>query len=234
MVMKVTPLAVTVAALLACLGCAKDRPALDEFSRAYTGFFDTAELTNQAARIPVEHDSEYWKALTQAMDTRATNQYRAEAARAALAAYESQTAGIMMVFNESIGSMDSSVAVFIEAANRIKNADARAQATETTKHARALQVAYAALVPLYQRRFELQLEVLRDMVADDGALTAIVRNRHGSEELGKLVAESDDRWNEAAEHWHKTEDAFSAMKGQFALKTSPSKWADSTTVASGR
>ena len=227
-------LVVVVAFSVACLGCANDRPSLDEFSRAYTSFFDTAELTNQAARIPVDHDSDYWKALAQAMETRASNQYRAEAASTALVAYDAQTAGVLAVFNESIGSMDSSVAVLIESANRIKTSNARAQAVATAQHARSLQVAYAALVPLYQRRFELQLEVLRDMVADNGALTAIVRNRHGSEELGTLVAESDARWKEAADHWHTTQDAFSAMKGQFALKTYRSKWEDSTAVASGR
>jgi len=104
----------------------------------------------------------------------------------------------------------------------------------TAEHARALQVAFATLVPLYERRFELQLEVLRDMVADNGALTAIVSNRHGSEELGTLVAESDTRWKEAADNWHKAEDSFSAMKGQFALTTYRSRWEDSTTVASDR
>src|SRR5262249_55046418 len=160
----------------------------------YTDFFDAAVLTNQAARIPFDHDSDYWRALTQAMDTRASNQRRAEAASTALAAYSAQTATIMAVFEESVGSIDSSLTRLIETANRIKTADARTQATETAKHARALQAAFAALVPLYQRRFELQLEVLRDMVTDDGALTAIVRNRHAADELGTLVAESDERW----------------------------------------
>jgi hypothetical protein len=218
------------AVLIVSVGCANERPALDEFSRAYTGFWDTAGWTNQAARIPVDRDSDYWKALSQAMDTRASNHQRAEAASTALAAYAAQTAGVMAVFDESIGSMDSSVTALIETANRIKNEDARAQATGTAKHARALQTAFAALVPLYQRRFELQLECLRDMVANDGALTA--SNLHGSQEIGTLVAESDECWKEAADLWHKTQDAFSAMKGQFALKTYPSKWADSTAALS--
>jgi hypothetical protein len=228
--MKSARFVVALAVLIVGLGCANERPALNEFSRVYTGFFDAAQLTNQAARIPVE-DSDYWKALTQAMDTRASNQQRAEAASTALATYSAQTASVIAVFDESIGSLDSSVTVLIETANRIKNADARAQATETSKHARALQAAFAALVPLYQRRFELQLKILRDMVADKGALTAIARNQQGAAELGTLVAESDERWKEVAEHWHKTEDAFSAMKGQFALKTYRSKWADSTAAA---
>ncbi len=220
------------AMLIVGVDCANDRPSLDGFSRAYAGFWDAAELTNQAGRIPVDRDSDYWKALSQAIDTHTSNQQRARAASTALAAYAAQTAGVLAVFDESIGSMDSCATVLIESANRIKNADARAQAAETSKHARALQVTFAALAPLYKRRFELQLECLRDMVADDGALTAIERNRYGLEELGTLVAESDERWKEAAELWHKTEDSFSAMKGQFALKTYPSKWADSTaTVA---
>jgi len=222
-------LALTV--LIVGFGCANERPALDEFSRVYTVFFDAAELTDQAARVPLDKDSDYWKALTLAMDTRASGQQRAEAASTALATYSAQTASEIAVFDESIGSLDSSVTTLIETANRIKNADARAQGTATAKHARALQAAFAALLPLYQRRFELQLEVLRDFVADNGALTAIARNQHGASELHTLIAESNERWKEAAEYWQETKDAFSAMKGQFALKTYPSKWADSTAAA---
>ncbi len=161
----------------------------------------------------VDLESDYWKALRDAMNTRASNGFRAQAARAAIAAYHSQTEPIEAVLRENLDSMDSTVTGLVEAANRIRDERARVQATEIARQAREMVTGYWALVPLYQRRFQLQLDILQDMVSMGGALSAIVAVRYQSEEIKALNAESERTWRGAINDWDKTRDTFSALEG---------------------
>jgi hypothetical protein len=216
--------------LLLVAGCATDREPLDRFSRAYTRFRDVGQTAYEAVQLAFHPESEYWQLLPEATDVRATNRDRARLAGVAMETYRRETAPLMTVSMRAFGSMDSSITALIEAANRIKNQEARARAVETAQRAREMQTALGRFVAVAQRRFEMQIALLQDLVSGDGAISAIDVSSFRADEAMRLKNESDEKWREVTGSWRKTKDAFAALKGRFDLKSYPSRWDSMKTV----
>lgn len=223
MMTSVTRLIVAGTAAIAVGACSTSELSVDQFSRAYTEFRDRATEMDTCARLPMERDSLFWTSLVEAVNTQTSDASRAAGAVAALAAYRSEVAPVMLVCAEYVQNMDVSVVSLVETANRIKTDRIRSEAVEIARLARALQIAYSSLMPLYERRFTLQTTMLNDEVRVSGVLSHVPIFAQRAQEVAGLVKESDQRWTEAAAAWRSTQDAFAALKGQTGLKTYPGK-----------
>ena len=217
--MKASHITFALACAVSAAGCASDRAALDGFSRAYHRFGRAVWYTNEPARKATDEGTEFMKHLRGAMDESATNTFRVSDARIAIAAYDTQTLPLFTVSNESLVPLDASVDALIESANRLKDADARAEANRIAQAARGVHTTLAAYVPLQQKRIELRIEALRGIVAEGGSITAAFDKHVGSaEELQQLNDKCERLGSEALAQWRATKDAFNAMKGRFSLK----------------
>ena len=203
--------------LLVLAGCSSnDDKALNEFSRAYSGFHSRAEEVNTCARMPLDNEGHFWTALKEAVDTSTSDADRVDAATAAIGAYRTDVVPMMAVCASFVQSMDTSVGTLIEAANRIKNDQLRFEAVGIAKHSRALQVAFSLLLPLYQQRLEMTTNMLNDELRAKGVPSKFLFN-HRTDAITALRKETDNKWQEVASAWRDTEDAFSALKGKTKL-----------------
>jgi predicted ribosome quality control (RQC) complex YloA/Tae2 family protein len=220
--------------LLLMVGCSTDRESLDRFSRTYTSFYDRASFTKEYLQLAVHPESDYWRALEDMTNIRASNESRARSAARAIETYRREISPFLLASSSSFGMMDSSVTALIEAANHIENQDARAKAVLITRHAREMHTALGWLLPLTRRRFEAQLALSQEFVSAGGAMSAIDAFLPQSEEATKMRNDSDQRWRELADHWQKAKDAFSSLKSRFNLKSYSSRWDSISTATEAR
>jgi hypothetical protein len=125
--------------------------------------------------------------------------------------------------------MDGSVDTLIQTANAIRDVDARRQAVSVAEHARGVHTASTHVLAMVEKRFSIQVDLLKTLVAYEGGLRAFTVSPRDGEELQRLVADSDREWRVAIGHWTSAKDGFGALKGRYGVKDFPSKW-DSTRV----
>lgn len=211
--------------MLLLVGCSADRESLDQFSHAYTVFQDAADEAEVSAGLPFYEQTDFRKAVARATSPRASNESRARYAAVAIEAYHRQMPPMLAMFAEDLRRLDTSVIALIEAANRIRNEKARPKAIEIAHEAREIHRAYSELRPLYGRRVERLVELLEDIAAKGGALTAIDVSEERAEEMTALVNDTEQKGQQLRTHRQAARDLFSALKGQFDLRTYPSKLA---------
>lgn len=207
--------------LLILAACARDQERLDQFSRAYTDFMNVGDTVDTCYRMPTEHESDYWQSVTGALITTAPRDARARSATGAVEAYRIKVVPLMAACGEFLGKMDTTIGRLVETANGILDEQSRSKAVECAKQARSMYTAFASLHSLYQQRFDIQLSLLRHMIANNGDYPPASSFKRGGDEIAGLVKESDVKWQQAVAAELTVRDLFSALKGHTGLKSYP-------------
>lgn len=203
----------------------RDAEALDKFSRAYADFRNAAydaEINLQLTAANVDPFG-FWKELRGALDVRGTNSTRLEHATSATTLYDKAIIKALESYGTSLDKMDKAVLQLVEIANSMHSTDFRTDASGVAKAAREIHSAFSTLYGLWEKRLQLQADVLKDITLDGGQIRVTSLFRKRGDEANAVTAEIEAAAKQTTEASRELRDTFSALKGKASLKEYPLK-----------
>lgn len=208
-----------------------DHKNLDIFAQSYSNYRSQQYETNIGSILPIadssitKDDNDYFTYLSRALDATKSSAARKVMAQTAVINYEATNQKMMDDFAGETSDLGAATSKLVEVANRIKNDEYRDIAIEIGKDARQLQQGYEELRKNYAERFSLQLALLKEIIANEGALRNTSTLRDGAAKIPKINEDSNKITKNIEITSQKMSDLYASLKGRAELKDYPDKFA---------